>query len=344
MRATIRDVAKAAGVSVSTVSYALSRKGTVVKETHKRVLAAAEKLGYVPDAKARSLVHNRTNSIGLILPGSNTGYDEDVYDPFYAGVISVFADELAKIGNWCNLCLFSENDSALREYLTDAAVDGFIWYAVPGKVNELVNTISVRRGLPRIGVFSLAAESGMDIADVPRVIINEGKMVAEAAEHLISQGHTRILCISSREWDPRTDDFLHTLKANGLQYSQVIYGEYSEARAYEKMTELIKSSEALPTAVFATSDYMAIGAVRAIRDAGLSVPNDISVVGYDDIILSRSVTPPLTTCRHDTGAIAKATIEYIAKCRDNRETGEVIRTEVSGKLILRDSVAPPKSK
>ncbi len=334
MRVTIKDVAREAGVSVSTVSYALNKKGEPVKESHKRVIEAAERLGYVPDATARSLVNSRTNSIGVVIC---TQKKDGEYNPYEVELIASFSAELARRGNW--MCLYLDNgkdDAILEKLIIDAKVDGIVWTGggIPDKVRRVINV----RNLPCIVVLSKVA-GDMEIANVQ---ISSAQGIREAIGHLVSLGHRDILDVSSIPGNSRERAFKSSLEEFGIHEVRQMFCHFDENLAYDEMKKLIESEEKLPTAVFAENDNMAIGVMRAVKDAGLRVPQDISVIGYDDIQAARRTDPPLTTIRQDLEEVARLACDYLIECRDSKEQIAPISKDVATRLILRKSTGPAR--
>jgi len=334
-RVTIKDVAKEAGVSVSTVSYALSRKGEPVKDSHKRVLAAVERLGYVPDAGARNLVLRRTNCIGLLVPRNGTK-DSTAYNPFYADVIHTFSVAMSRRSCWMGIYMFSMEDGQLEDFLLNANVDGFIWLNLHGERQSLAIQSTNRRMLPHVGIYSYSAE------DPSKILIDDVQSVNHIMHYLLDMGHRNILCMGTETNNIRVQEYSRVVTQAGLPYKQLLHGQYDEVVAYEAMREFLASGEPLPTAVFATNDSMAIGTMRAIKDAGLRVPDDISVIGYDDVRAARYTSPPLTTAKQNLDAIANAAIDYICQWRDKHEPGPGIDLRMPASLIVRESVASPR--
>lgn len=332
MRVTIKDVAKEAGVSVSTVSYALSRKGPPIKDSHKRVRAAVEKLGYVPDATARSLVNSRTNSVGVIIGKSS----ENERNPYNVEFINAFSSELGKTGNWMCLYIDSEDDkSTLESLLIDAKVDGLIWInglLLPAQSLEILK----RRGLPAV---SVSVRRDMFDYFETNIIIDDQPGINQAIDYLYKLGHREILMLSGNEKCHRTAFGKKYLKEHNLDYIKVIPAYFNEEKAYSEISGIIQRSEKLPTAIMSANDAMAISAMRALTEHGIRVPEDVSVVGFDDIYDAKISSPPLTTISQDIYGIAKMACDKILSIREGDEnTDKTLISET--RLVIRASTGP----
>ncbi len=330
MRVTIKDVAREAGVSVSTVSYALNKKGEPIKDSHKRVIDAAKRLGYVPDATARSLVNSRTNSIGVVIRKQK---HKDEYNPYEVELIAAFSSELAKCKNWMNLYLDNgDNNSLLEQLVIDAKVDGMIWAGekIP---NQIQNILKVR-SVPYVIV--LAPEANPEVSTVQ---INGEHGVVEAIRYLVSLGHRKILNIAGfpNMATKRRCTYINTLENMGICSHKEIFCYYNENLAYEEVKKLLIQNDNRPTAIFAENDNMALSAMRAAKDLGFKVPEDISIVGFDDIYATQISDPPLTTIRQDLNEVARLACEYLIKCRDSKISLPLIHEKVPTKLIIRGS-------
>jgi len=336
MRATIKDVAREAGVSVSTVSYALSRKGAAIKDSHKRVLAAADKLGYVPDATARSLVNSRTNNIGLIIPCE---IGSDFQNPYYVEVISVFSEELARRGMWLSLYMHGGADSRIFEnLLIDAKMDGVVWANCCPSERE--NEIIERRGLPRVVVGTF-----FDMKlPLPTVRIESSAGITQALQHLAALGHTEIMAISSSVRDFRNSMLDVAASSAGLRLTNSLYGYFDENTAFSEMEKYLTDGGEVPTAIFASSDFMALGAINALKAHGYNIPGDVSVIGHDDILAARRASPPLSTVRQRLDIAAKTSVDYLIKCRDEKDMLNDFVALIDAEFVARSSTAKRRNK
>lgn len=331
---TIYDVARAAGVDSSTVSYALSGKGTLSKATRTRVVECARELGYRPNYVARSLVKQETRTLGLIVP--------DLSHPFYAELAQV-TERVAHEKGYRVFVVSTLLDEALgRELLDDLAdrrVDGVI--ALPGGISAAAIREVRKAGLP---VFCcLWEEAKVDVSAPMGVNFERGG--ALAANHLWELGHRKIGLVTELRGEHEADHhlrvsgFLNSLAHNGhaLHPSQIGLGESSVEAGRDAALRLLDGTEP-PSAIFATSDIHAIGVLTAAWTRGIEVPGDLSVVGFDDIVTSAYTVPPLTTIRIDKAALITAALEsLIARLGDEREMQPFA---LIPDLVLRHSTSP----
>jgi len=291
-RMTIRDVAAAAGVSRQTVSRVLNDRPDVADETRQRVWRVIQELGYRPSAIARSLVSKKTSSLGLITA--------DFSDYFFTQVIIGAEMEARRSGYYFLLGSTERNPEDEPEYvrlLTERQVDGIL-FARPSTEGESKHLLAlIREGVPLVTTAYRVPGERLMVVDVDNV---DGGL--QATECLIQAGHRRIGMIAGPEsWksvDDRGRGFRLALERAGLESveARVESGDWSYGGGYEAMKRLLTRSPEI-TAVFSQNDRMAIGAMKALRDAGRRLPDDLAVVGYDDIPAAAYVDPPLTTMR-----------------------------------------------
>jgi LacI family transcriptional regulator len=332
MRVTIKDVAREAGVAVSTVSRMYNSSGPVSPTTGKRIKAAAHALGYVPNASARSLITNKTATLGVLLPG--------LYGEFYAEVIRGI-DQTAQQHGYHVLVSSShyerhETEAALR--VMRGRVDGLI------VTSQNLNAASLRSALPAnlpVVLLNCKAEGG---AFASLNIDNFGGAY-KATEHLRGLGHRRIAIITGAPGNVEARERLYGYRAALLDAGEArlpelaFEGDFSASSGYRAARAMLTLA-VLPTAVFASNDAMAMGALRAFREAGLDVPQDVALCGFDDIPAVRYLTPPLTSVHvpiSELGATAaRRLIQAITTGRPLRRQ-EVIPT----RLVLRASCGAP---
>lgn len=337
MRATIKDVAREAGVSVSTVSYTLNKKGPLTKESHKRVLAAAEKLGYVPDATARSLVSSRANSVALIAPKGLAAAERT---PFYIDAVSIFSDILGAEGNWLNLYMLRNGDEdTLRTLFTDAKADGVVWMET--MISPEAIGILERRGIPYVGICSsrLMAEKNSSF------IFNDASTgIRQAVEHLKALGHKKIGIASMPPMDTKDGRFgliqQAIQQAGLLNVGNLILTE--EAKAYPESKAFFAEKGLEATAMIAVTDFIALQVMRSLKELGYSLPGDLSLVGFDDIYEARQSLPQLTTIRQPIQQAAEEACRYIFRCRDEREVLPPLHLKLDMEFVLRESTACPR--
>jgi LacI family transcriptional regulator len=284
----MRDVAKRAGLSVSTVSHVINNTRTVSDESRSRVMSAMEELGYRPNALARSLRRQKTNTLGMIVP--------DSANPFFAEVARAIEDA-SFAQNYSVILCNSEGDLNKQQAYTNVLIDNRvagILFVAAGISTELVNDLEQRR------VPLVVVDREVLGVEVDTVMTNHAQGGYLATQHLIDLGHRRIACIAGNsEVAPsaeRLTSYRRSLEGNNLDYDEhlVVKGDFQYESGYEATKHLL-ALEAPPSAIFACNDLMAVGCISAARQLGLRVPHDLSIVGFDDVRLASFTNPPLTT-------------------------------------------------
>jgi LacI family transcriptional regulator len=301
-RVTSRQVAERAGVSQTTVSFVLNNveRANISEETRQRVLNAAGELGYVPDSAARSLARGRSSNIGLILVQPHEHIFTDQYvSNIIMGINSVIRQRGFRL---------------LIEVVADDSPPDTLGNLAQGKeVAGMIVVVYFPRPEQLLKLKSLANEGfpivmlGHPSNDFYAVIGDYFAGVRQAVNHIISLGHQRIACIpygplnNDRHAAKRLRVYREMLESHGLVYDENLIrcGNYNPESGFQAMKALLQV-QPRPTALFAMNDAMAFGAMTAIQDSGLHVPDDIAVVGFDDIPLAAYTTPALTTINaHD---------------------------------------------
>jgi DNA-binding LacI/PurR family transcriptional regulator len=332
--ATIKQVASMARVSTATVSYVLNGTGTVTEPVRLRVLEAAAALDYQPSYAARSLrTHART--LGLVLPAL-PGY---VADPLLAELLSGISEGAAARGYYVLLATAraEEPDALLAARLVRSGrVDGVV-------LLDLLADDERAAALREQGVPHVCAgqPSGSAAQASPFVAVDGRQGAALATRHLLSIGHRRIAMIALpsdlADSAPRQQGYAEALAQAGAAFAEelVVEAGRTNADGYAAMQELLGLPEA-PDAVLACSDALAFGALHALRDAGVEVGHDVSLVGWDDAPLAAHTHPTLTTLRYDRqalGAQLAATLIAVAERRDD----EPQHTLLPMRLVIRKS-------
>jgi LacI family transcriptional regulator len=303
---SITDVAKLAGVSRTTVSYVLNNVPSVqfADATRQRVLDAARQLNYHPNASARSLARKQTRTLGLVvglIPNRLAS------DSFLLSIIKGVSSTITSAGY--RLLVEPVEDiatpDAYMSLVREARIDGMILggaYTNDPQLSELHDSD-----------FPIVLWGKLPGTDFAYADIDNAGAARQAVEHLTGAGHRRIACITNAplrapESADRLNGYRQALAGQGIPYDEslVRYGDYQERSGFEAMSSLLSLVEH-PTAVFVASDVVALGALRAIATSGLRVPNDVAVVGFDDLPIAEYGIPPLTTVRvpaHDIGATA----------------------------------------
>ncbi len=329
MGVTIKEVAREAGVSIATVSRVFNDSGPVGDETRRRIVDAAQRLRYIPNGAARSLITSRTMTLGVLLP--------DLFGEFFSEVIRGI-DQTAQQHRYHLLLSSSHSERAEIEAALQAMegrVDGLI-VMYPGlDVDALRNTVSER--LPVV-LLNCRIEGG---AFDSIIIDNYGGAYA-MTEHLMRQGHRRIALITggSQNYDAaeRARGYRAALRDGGAEWSAEleVEGTFTDVSGYEAARRLLTLAPR-PTAVFASNDAMAIGALSAFREAGLHVPDDIAVAGFDDIPIAAYVMPRLTTVHVPISELGVRAMERLVEAV-RRENHHARRQDVvPTTLVLRDS-------
>src|SRR2546422_4675349 len=294
---TIKDVARAAGVSVATASRAHNRSRLVTEATGRRVRAVAERLGYSPHAAARSLSTRRTSTIGVLLP--------DLYGEFYSELIRGI-DQTAQRHGFHLLLASSHNE---KDAITAALqsmrgrVDGLVVMSPALGAHLAVRDLPA--SFPVVLLNSAATGAAFDA-----ITIANARGAADMVEHLVGLGHRRLAMIRGPE--PSSDaaerlrGFRAAVQAAGLERDDVweVPGDFSDTSGFEAGVELLRHARR-PRAVFAANDAMAIGALSAFREAGVAVPGGVPGAGVADLPKARYTHPPLSTRRAGIRALGR---------------------------------------
>ncbi|RVV96514.1 LacI family transcriptional regulator [Mesobaculum littorinae] len=322
--ARIKDVARIAGVSTATVSRTLSTPDIVSEETRKAVLAAVDQTGYSVNLSARHLRQQRTGGILALAP--------NLANPFFSEILSGISDVLRDAG--LNLIVGDtsiNSDARMRlvDYANRARCDGLI--VLDGSLDPGVFT---RSQCPPV-VQACEWIAGLS---APRVFADNEAGAELVVDHLAGLGHTRIGHVtgppSNSLTRSREAGFQRGLARHGLAPDVVIRGDFSLASGQAAAERLCAMSDR-PTAIFCDNDEMACGLMGALRRSGLRVPDDLSVVGFDDIELSRHLTPTLTTLHQPRKAIGLHAARILLRLIDGHDVPEDTRLSVS--LEVRES-------
>jgi LacI family transcriptional regulator len=330
IKLTILDVARLAGVSRSTVSRVMNGKDDVRTEVRARVLQVIDETGYRPSATARSLVSRRTGVLGLVIPWRVSQLLED---PYFVRLIRGVSRASNAAGTTLSLFLFEteeEEGELYRRVVAPRLVDGLMLVALR-KDDPLLDEVA-NSGLPIVSLGRVIHRDDVSWVDVENF---EGSR--RAVQHLVGLGHTRIAAIAPPQQTiagiDRYDGFTKGMREAGLDPELVEFADWSGDGGYAAMRKLLHHQ---PTAVFVASDTMAIGALHAIHDSGLSVPDDVAVVGFDDLPASERSSPPLTTLRQPISRIGETLIKILLDQIDT-ETPEPVRKLIPTELIIRES-------
>lgn len=328
---TIKDIARELGVSINTVSRALNNKPDVSDETRQRVLDTADRLGYVPNTLARSLVAGETCTLGLIC--------SDLVNPFYAR-IAQGVEETARADGYTTIIASTneENDAERRavNLMRSKRVDGMLISPTQLSYEHIARLI--QEHIPFILV-----NRHIDEFQTGYVVNNNQHGAYQAVQHLVSLGHRRIAHITGpiriSSVKERISGYVQALENNGIPFDEslVIHSDLTLESAYQIVFKLLRA-ENRPSAIFTYSDHLAIGAIKAIRELKLSIPGDISLVGYDDIEYAQFLDVPLTTVRQPMYEIGqRAVFHLLEMIRLEEFTPEQHQEILEPELVIRES-------
>lgn len=330
--ANISDVAREAGVSKASVSRVINDCSVVSEDIRSRVLRAMRDLRYQPNAQARSLTLKRSNLIGVIVP--------EIRRPFYGEIVDGIEDTLTGAGYYLALCATHNrpgHEVSIARMLRESRVDGLL-VVTPREFNPGVWETLLAESLP------IAMIDGSVSGRFSSVVVDNYEGGLLATKHLIGLGHRRIALIAgldTPECRERLRGYREALQEAGLTADPdlIVHGDYLEASGAKAAERLIQLKER-PTAIFATSDLMAIGALQALRHYGLNVPGDVSLIGFDDIEPVRWLSPALTTVKQPLRPMGEVGARKILKVISGEET-EVAKIMLHCELAVRESCAPP---
>lgn len=330
MKPTIRDVARLAQVSISTVSRVMNTPESVVMEKRRRVQQAIEELHYQPNALARGLISRKSNTLAALIP--------DIRNPFYSGVIRGMEDAAKQYGYSLLICNTDRDQSHLISYLenfNEKQIDGILFASdavYPDYYRELQ-----RFQFPLVLVCTYSPEY-----DIPTVRIDDEQAAYDATSHLIRLGHRKLglICFSltnSINGMPRYQGFQRALREHGLTAcsGNVEFADEWFEHSYEATSRLFHKYPDL-TAVFATSDEFALGTISYLHDQGAAVPGDVSVIGFDDIRFANMTIPKLTTIAQPVYDIGFKAVE---KLHELIVSGKVALSKevLAHRLVARES-------
>jgi len=331
MPATIKDVARVAGVSVATVSRALNGAENVLPETKQRILDAARELRFTPSGAARSLITRRTDTIGALLP--------DLHGEYFSELIRGI-DQAARARGLHLLVSSSHDDAdeaaaALRAM--NGRVDGLLVMSPHADAAFLSNNLPAN--LPAV-----LMNTDVDLPGHARFVVDNFGGAQTMTRHLAAAGRKRIAFIGGPAGNHEAQERLRGYRA-GLRAGMtelVFDGDFSEETGRLAGRRIVQSKQR-PDAVFAANDMMAIGCLGALAEAGLAVPEDISIVGFDDIPIARYVAPALSTIRVPIAAMGAAALDALAKVLESPQTAASRSTVLPVELVLRRScgTGPP---
>ncbi|MCY6369242.1 LacI family DNA-binding transcriptional regulator [Clostridium ganghwense] len=290
MKPTIRDVAKKANVSVATVSRVLNNQDGYSEKTKEKVLEAIKELGYKPNAIARGLANKSTQTIGVLVPDVSTMFLSKILNG-----IEITAHKKDYSVIICNTGILGERIIDYLNILSEKRVDGLIIVSLPMK-NEYHEAIS-SMNVPCILVSTMSYRY-----QLPYVKVDDRQAAYNATQFLIERGHKKIAMISGTKDEfiagkSRVDGYIDALRDYGLSIDESLikYGDFSYRSGIKCMEELLEEGIEKFTAIFAASDDMAVGALSMAYQRGIKIPDELSIIGYDNTQIAEMSIPPLTT-------------------------------------------------
>ncbi|MEI3612909.1 LacI family DNA-binding transcriptional regulator [Pseudogracilibacillus sp. SO30301A] len=335
MKVTIYDVAKEANVSIATVSKVINNKGRISDKTRKKVKTVMKQLNYHPNIFASALMGKQTKTVGLLIP--------DIANPFFSELARSIENRGHEKGY--NLVISNTNYDSVKEdqylsLLKQKSVDGFILASgfenldkVQGLMKEDIPVVIVARDFPMFSVNAVALDDFMG-----------GYL---AADHLIKLGHQNIGVIARDLWSnrERLRGFKHALKEKGLEINsnfEYIKG-LDHVQAGKKLTQKYLTSEECPSAIFACNDLLAAGVIQMAKELGFKVPEDLSIIGFDNTAIATIIEPPLTTIAQPIESMGKEVMDLMISVIKGEKTDKS-RITLLPSLVKRKSTEAIKIK
>ncbi|WP_368489497.1 LacI family DNA-binding transcriptional regulator [Clostridium sp. BJN0013] len=329
MATSIKDVAKEAGVSIATVSRVLNDVDVVNEETKKKVLAAIKKLGYRPNIVARSLKTQKTRTIGIIIP--------DISNQFYPEIVRG-AEDVANIYDYnimlCNTDLDIEKETEYLKVLKEKMSDGVL-YMSNSLEEDMLNLIK------QLQIPMVLVETTNDKEDIPSVTIDNEKAAYDGVTYLINKGNKKVAYIGASEdmanaSAVRYKGYKKALEENNLKVDKdrTYFSNLKAKDGYEGINKILDKVEV--DSIFCSSDEIAMGAINALRDRGIKVPEDVDVMGFDNIYSASIFYPKLTTVAqpiYDMGSVGMRMLIKLINNQKMDNTNYVLPHQ----LIERDS-------
>lgn len=326
---TIKDVAKRANVSISTVSRVLNDSDHPVNtDTRQRILRAIEELGFYPNAMARSLQQNKTKTIGLIVP--------DIANPYYPGIVRGVEDVARELGYTVILCNADRSRERTQQYLRvlrEKRVDGII-FTGGGAVEDAIQGDFLDGKVATVVI-------GKHRANLPAVRVDNIEAAREACGYLVKQGHNDILTIAGPETSTTAQDRLKGFRKALCEFGiiqrteRIVKGNFEFEGGYSAIQNMLRSGIGNVTAVIAQNDLMAIGAIKALNEKKIRVPEDIVVLGFDDIPVASYYNPKLSTVAVPVYELGTTAMRVIGQLLKGNQVPQV--TTLEAKLVLRES-------
>ena len=331
----IRDLAEVLGLSTTTISRVLNGKAKryrISSKTQQRVLQVAKDSHYVPNRLARGLKLARTDTLGLIIP--------DISNPFFADIAQSIEKEARAKGYMLILCDSSEDqvvEEELMSLLLSHKVDGIIIAPVGTDFAHIIHTY--KSGMPLVVIDRCLPEIGL-----PFITSDNYQGGNDAVNYMISMGHRKIACIQgipkSRPTIERLRGYKDALQSNGIPIdnSLIVGDNYSTENGYNQ-TRILFSMENPPSAIFALSNLIGLGVIKAVEEIGLSIPKDISLISFDEQPYSAFLGTPMTTVDQKKSEIGQLSVDVLLKYIESKEYRKrIVNMTLKTNLIVRESV------
>ena len=329
-RVTIGDIAKEIGVSKTTVSRAINNKGGILPETRDKILKLIDKYNYQPSALAKGISSNKSKTIGVFIPHE---IDYVFLNPFYDEIIRAIFKEAENLGYYI-LLIYCHNENYLDIIYQDR-IDGLMVISPGLNHREIIENIK-KTGIPFVLTSRMPGE-----VSIPHVCVNNYSGARKAVEHLVSLGHKDIAFINGPNILSSSADryrgYREVMEENGLPIRKEFNydGENNIESGYRIMKKMLDNP---PSAVFVSGDFMAFGAMNAVQEAGMKIPEDISFVGFDDITMARVMNPPLTTVNQSTLEKGQLGVKLLVDLINGSDIE--ITNELGVELVIRKSTGP----
>ncbi|MGC6769174.1 LacI family DNA-binding transcriptional regulator [Enterococcus sp. LJL51] len=328
---TIKDIAKTAGVSHTTVSRALNNNPLIKLETRKKIKKIAEEMNYVPNFNAKSLVNQKNYMVGLFFSSIDQGTSSSFLVDVITGIHAVLDESYS-------LSVEGIDEIRALEQINFQRYDGIIIMSQSDHDEAFIDFVK-QQNIPFV-----VLNRPLEDSDIINVLANDAEGVTEAIDYAIQLGHERIAYIGGkddfRSSNERKQGLIISMKKNQLPINEDYFfkGDYSIESGFEEMQNILQLSP-LPSLVFCANDDMAIGAMRAAAEQGYQVPKDISLIGFDDSKLVAYLNPPLTTVHKPVKKISRTGTELLLRMIDGEDISPK-QYRVKTHLQVRQSVAP----
>lgn len=329
MSVTIKDIAKLANVSHTTVSRALNNSPYINEETKIKIKALAEELNYVPNYSAKSLVLLKSYVIGVFFSSISEGTSDTFFHEIVKGINKVIDKEY-------NLVIRGIDDCEYSHPIDNKNFDGIIVVSQSKNDDKFIQTI-LEKNIPTVVINRYIDNEGL-----VNIMSDDTKGAYDAVTYFIENNHRKIALIEgNKEFESslyRKKGYIKALEENNIPINEdyIISGKYNLQSGYENMKKLLVLDDR-PTAVFCSNDDIGVGAMKAIAEEGLKVPDDISIIGFDDSNFCNYVTPPLTSVKKDSLTMSQYGGINLLNIIKNKEVSKE-KLYIQSKLVVRKSV------